>query len=167
MNLHAAENLLAERVSAAIEGVTPGLRLRAFRHGERICDLDVGATHEFYDLASLTKIIFTQQALMQALDRGLWQVQDMIADHLPLFGAHPTKVVDLLSHTSGMVWWKPLFEQIALETTRQEKRAGLLDQNWLRSAISRPVDGIQVALVKHPAAAIGQAFEHHHIDPVA
>jgi CubicO group peptidase (beta-lactamase class C family) len=39
----------------------------------------------YYDFASLTKIVFTQQALMQAFDRGAWTLQSTVGDFLPDF----------------------------------------------------------------------------------
>ena len=123
-----AERLLSERVAAAIPGVTPGVRLRAWRQGDVLCAVDVGATHDFYDLASLTKVVFTQQAMMQAFDQGLWNAGTRVGDWLPGFAHGSTRLVDLLTHTSGITWWKPFFESMPLDASMAQKRQWLLHE---------------------------------------
>ena len=85
MNLSTTENQLTQRVAAAVDGVTPGVVLRAYRRGELLCDCRSGDTSDFYDLASLTKLVFTQQALMQAFDQGRWTMDSRVADFLDGF----------------------------------------------------------------------------------
>ena len=131
MNLSTSENLLAQRLAAAIEGVTPGVVLRAFRRGELMCDCRAGTTHDFYDLASLTKVVFAQQALMQAFDHGLWTVDSRVADFLPDFPHGQIRLVNLMTHTSGMTWWKPFYESLARGGSREQKR------RWLYDALAR------------------------------
>ena len=131
MNLSTSENLLADRVVAAMEGVTPGVVLRAYRRGELLCDCRAGATYDFYDLASLTKVVFAQQALMRAFDQGRWTADSRVADYLPDFAHGQIRLVDLMTHTSGMTWWKPLYESLALDRSREQKR------RWLYDALAR------------------------------
>jgi len=128
MSPSATQLPLTERIAQAIDGVTPGVRLCAFRHGQSICEVDVGATADFYDLASLTKVVFTQQALMRAFDKGLWTAQSRVGDWMPDFPHGALRLVDLLTHTSGMVWWKPLFESMPLSASIAEKRHWLLHE---------------------------------------
>ena len=101
------EKLLLPRIKAAIIDVTPGLLLRAYSGGTLACDLQVGDTRRYYDLASLTKIVFTQQALMQAYDQGRWSLTTTVGDFLPDFKQPQTLITELLSHTSGIEWWTP------------------------------------------------------------
>ncbi|MEO6625159.1 MAG: serine hydrolase [Burkholderiaceae bacterium] len=131
MNLSTSENLLAQRVDAAIEGVTPGVVLQAYRRGDLLCECRAGSTHDYYDLASLTKVVFTQQVLMQAFDQGRWAVDSRVANFLPDFPHGQIRLVDLMTHTSGMTWWKPLYECIALDGPREQKR------RWLYDALAR------------------------------
>lgn len=128
MNLSTSENLLKVRLAAAIDGVTPGVVLRAYRRGALLCDCRAGATHEFYDLASLTKIVFTQQALMQAFDQGLWTADSRVADFLPDFPHGEIRLINLMTHTSGMTWWKPFYESVPLQWPREQKWGWLLDE---------------------------------------
>lgn len=126
MSPPAAELPLTERIAQAIDGVTPGVRLCAFRNGQSICEVNVGATADFYDLASLTKVVFTQQALMRTFDTGLWSTESRVGDWLPDFPHGALRLVDLMTHTSGMFWWKPFFESIRLQASIAEKRVWLL-----------------------------------------
>ena len=43
----------------------PGLKIAALLGGRKIVDMSYGKTWDFYDLASLTKILFTTSAFMK------------------------------------------------------------------------------------------------------
>ena len=68
MRYNSLERALIEKLNPAIVDVTPGVCVRAYHIGRLVCDVQVGQTYPMYDLASLTKIIFTQQAMMKAYD---------------------------------------------------------------------------------------------------
>ena len=136
MKLSTSEYLLQQRVAAAIDGATPGVLLRAYRHGAMLCECRAGTTYDYYDLASLTKLVFAQQALMRAFDQGLWTADSRVADYLPDFLHGQIRLVDLMTHTSGMTWWKPFYESIALDWPREQKRRWLLDELG-RDAVTR------------------------------
>ncbi len=116
---------LAARIQAALPSVTPGVILRAYSGGQLVHDVDVGATSRYYDMASLTKIIFTQQAMMQAYDRGLWHLQTRVVEVLADFPNKDVEIRQLLTHSSGIEWWKPFYEAVDLALPWQAKRAWL------------------------------------------
>lgn len=122
------ENALAPRMERAIENVTPGVVLRAWLGGEMVCDLRTGDTRGYYDLASLTKIVFTQQAMMQAFDRGLWQPESTVGDTLPDFTHPEIRLTELMTHTSGMEWWRPFYESVDLQADWHDRRRWLYGQ---------------------------------------
>ena len=65
-----------------------------------------------FDLASLTKIIFTTNMLMLSVDRGLMSVDDQVQKYLPswnLGDKEKITVRDLLEHQSGLQPWLPLY----------------------------------------------------------
>ena len=128
MNLSTTENQLTQRVAAAVDGVTPGVVLRAYRRGELLCDCRAGDTSDFYDLASLTKLVFTQQALMQAFNQGLWTADSRVGDFIDAFPNGQLRLVDLLTHTSGLTWWKPFYESVPLHWPREQKWRWLLGE---------------------------------------
>lgn len=128
MSLLQQEKRLALRLQGAITDVTPGVVLRAYARGALVCDLQVGDTRRFYDLASLTKIVFTQQALMQAFDRGLWTLDTVVGDRLPDFVRPGIRVTELLTHTSGIAWWMPFYESVDMRLPWRERRRWLYAQ---------------------------------------
>ncbi len=56
-----------------------------------------------FDLASLTKAVFTTTAALQCMDRGLFALKTPVADLLPGFRFPSVRIVHLLTHTSGLV----------------------------------------------------------------
>ena len=125
MKYSSQENKLVENLKAAIPDVTPGVSIRAYHVGRLVCDINVGQTYPYYDLASLTKVIFTQQAMMESFDRGDWNLQTKVSDILTDFPHQEILIQQLLSHTSGLEWWKPFYLTMPLEKTWQEKRVWL------------------------------------------
>lgn len=100
------------KIAQAIPDVTPGVVVRAYHAGRLICDIAVGNTYPYYDLASLTKIIFTQQAMMEAFDKGLWSFESKVIDFIPQFFDSKMTVKSLLTHTSQFDWWKSFFKSL-------------------------------------------------------
>jgi CubicO group peptidase (beta-lactamase class C family) len=127
MKYSGQENKLIDKIKQAIPDVTPGVSARAYHMGRMVCDINVGNTYPYYDLASLTKVIFTQQAIMEAFDRGLWSLETKVKDILPDFN-HDILIKELLTHTSGLEWWLALYEQIQLDLSWQEKRSWIYKQ---------------------------------------
>ncbi len=127
MKYTSQENKLVEKIKHAIIDVTPGVTARAYHVGRLVCDISVGHTYPYYDLASITKVIFTQQAVMEAFDLGMWNLETKVSEILPDF-KHDVLVKELLTHTSGLEWWKPFYETIQLELPWQEKRAWIYKQ---------------------------------------
>lgn len=122
------EQVLAARIGAALPGVTPGLCLRAYRDGQLVFDIQAGETWRYYDLASLTKVIFTQQAMMRAFDQGHWNLGTTVAEVLPDF-PHPRVLLrELLTHSSGIEWWKPFYLSVPAQLSWQDKRAWLYEE---------------------------------------
>lgn len=127
MKYSSQETKLIEKISQAIPDVTPGVSVRAYHLGRLVCDIHVGNTYPYYDLSSLTKVIFTQQAIMEAFDSGLWNLETKVKDILPDF-QHDILIKELLTHTSGLEWWLPLYKEIQLDLTWQEKRSWIYKQ---------------------------------------
>jgi len=128
MRLNSLERALTEKLQKAILDVTPGVVVRAYHQGRMICDVQVGHTFPLYDLASLTKVIFTQQAMMKAFDQGLWNLDSKVIHFLPDFKFADMKISSLLTHTSGLDWWMPFYKTINLNSGWLEKRKWLYNQ---------------------------------------
>jgi CubicO group peptidase (beta-lactamase class C family) len=75
-----------------------------------------------FDLASLTKVVAALPAVLLLLDRGLLALDDTVAHFIPEFAAQGKEGVTihhLLTHTSGLAAWYPLY-------TRAHSRADAL-----------------------------------------
>jgi beta-N-acetylhexosaminidase len=68
-----------------------------------------------YDLASLTKVVATTTMAMILVDEGRLDLDAKVQDFLPLFkgpGKDEVTVRHLLTHSSGIDWWAPLYEEL-------------------------------------------------------
>ena len=68
-----------------------------------------------YDLASLTKVIVTTTMAMMLVDEGLLDLDKPVRAFLPRFrgGAKDSVTVrQLLTHSSGIDWWAPLYQEL-------------------------------------------------------
>jgi CubicO group peptidase (beta-lactamase class C family) len=127
MKYTSKENQLIEKIKQAIPDVTPGVTARAYHIGRLVCDISVGQTYPYYDLASMTKVIFTQQAMMEAFDQGKWNFSTKVNEILPDY-KHDTLITELLTHTSGLEWWVPFYKEINLDLSWTEKRPWIFNQ---------------------------------------
>jgi CubicO group peptidase (beta-lactamase class C family) len=88
-----------------------------------------GQHYPYYDLASLTKVLFTVPAMMLAFERKLWNLEASVQHYLSWWPHSQTKIVDLLTHSSGLVWWKPFYQELAALPSLEER------WEWLRRDI--------------------------------
>ncbi len=73
------------------------------------------AADTIYDLASLTKVVATTAMAMILVDEERLDLDSPVRDFLPRFeGAGKEKVTvrHLLTHSSGVDWWAPLYQEI-------------------------------------------------------
>lgn len=67
-----------------------------------------------WDLASLTKVVALTTAVMQLTERGVIDLDAPVARYLPQFvgpGKHRVTVRHLLTHSSGLPGWRPLYQE--------------------------------------------------------
>lgn len=102
-----AQFALEHRVGEA----TPSLRIQAHLNGRKKIDFQFGDEWAFYDWASLTKIVFSVSSLMVAVDDGDLSLGDRVVEWMPELDDFPFRVRDLLTHSAGLEWWKPFYEQ--------------------------------------------------------
>lgn len=82
MKYSVLEKTLLKNIEDNIKDVTPGVLVRAYQNGRLICDVGYGSTYAYYDLASLTKIIFTVQAMMHSFEEGKWSIDTKVSQFL-------------------------------------------------------------------------------------
>jgi len=111
------DRLLLKKMGDSWRAAAPGVRVQAYASGRKIVDVAVGRTYDYYDWASVTKIVFTTTALMFKHDQGVLKVNDPIARWVPWFPEEsPWRVRDLLCHSAGMTWWHPFYKQVIKKT---------------------------------------------------
>jgi beta-glucosidase-like glycosyl hydrolase/CubicO group peptidase (beta-lactamase class C family) len=69
-----------------------------------------------YDLASLTKVVATTTMAMMLVDDGRLNLDKPVQDFLPRFqgpGKEKVTVRQLLTHSSGIDWWAPLYKDLS------------------------------------------------------
>lgn len=72
-------------------------------------------TDTIYDLASLTKVVATTTATMMMVDEGRLDLDAPVQSFLPRFvgpGKEGVTVRHLLTHSSGIDWWAPLYQEL-------------------------------------------------------
>lgn len=109
------ERKLAEKIEPELLHASPGVQIQAFQAGRKWVDISLGRHYPYYDLASLTKIIFTTQAALWAFQNGAWSLESRISDFLTWFPDPNTRVLQLLNHSSGLPWWLPAHESMGPE----------------------------------------------------
>lgn len=125
MKFSVLEKNLIKQLEERIRDTTPGVMVRAYQGGKMICDISVGNTFAYYDLASVTKVIFTAQAMMYAFELGKWTFETKVSDILAWYPDKETKLTELLTHTSGLPWWLPLYKELNTELPMEGRREQL------------------------------------------
>lgn len=115
------ENRLEKQILEVIPGVTPGLVIQVYKMGRKVADLSVGETATYYDFASVTKVVFTTQALMKAFEEGKWTLSSKISDYLKDFPYQEMTILECLNHSSGLKWWEPFYQILDLDSSLQER----------------------------------------------
>ncbi|PIS11824.1 MAG: D-alanyl-D-alanine carboxypeptidase [Bdellovibrio sp. CG10_big_fil_rev_8_21_14_0_10_47_8] len=111
------EKKLKQQIQERLSPATPGVQVQVFQMGKKVCDIELGETFPYYDLASLTKIIFTVQAFMKAFEEKRWDLNSRVQDFCPWFPYENVLIKDCLTHSSGLPWWAPLYQKLDLTTS--------------------------------------------------
>ncbi|MBL7669252.1 MAG: serine hydrolase [Bdellovibrionaceae bacterium] len=119
------EKTLTAQIEARLRDVTPGVLVRAYQAGRLVCNISVGETYAYYDLSSLTKIIFSAQAMMLSFDEKKWTLDTRVQEILPWFKHKQVLIQDLLTHSSGLPWWMPFYKELDLTQGWQSRREAL------------------------------------------
>ena len=118
---------------AVADGVFPGAVLLVRLRGELAYRKAVGrrslvppgdpvTLETVYDLASLTKPLATTSAVLLLVQQGRLDIKSALRDLLPELANAPVgeaTVFHLLTHSAGLPGWRPFYERIAEENTRQ------------------------------------------------
>jgi CubicO group peptidase (beta-lactamase class C family) len=102
--------------------------LRAFGRFSYGPDAPAVATDTIYDLASLTKVVATTTVAMILVDQGRLDLDAHVRDFFPAFrGPRKDRVTlrQLLTHSGGVLWWAPLYEDTKGKAAFLERIVGL------------------------------------------
>lgn len=110
-----SDKKIANFIKNEIEGVTPGVCVSAYVNGKKKLDVEVGRVYKYYDIASLTKVVFSMTELMRLFDAKKFNEHDMLKKYLSWYSFEQVKIKNLLCHNAGLTWWKPYFKTLAGE----------------------------------------------------
>ncbi len=65
-----------------------------------------------FDLASLTKVVATATSVMILKERGIINLDSDISNYVPEFKREGISVFHLLTHTSGLPAWRPIYVEV-------------------------------------------------------
>jgi CubicO group peptidase (beta-lactamase class C family) len=109
------------------ENVATGLAFAVLRKDKVIFEYTAGKTGEegepinentLFDLASLTKVVFTTPVILRLVEDGLISLKDPISYYLKDFPTNVT-LLNLITHTAGLKAWIPLFSDDLSLTTEE------------------------------------------------
>jgi hypothetical protein len=111
--------------TGGLESYTQGLKIQSFHKGKKKLDLEIGEVYPYYDLASLTKVIFTVSSLVNLTDLKRAQVNNFVSDNLNWWRDKKTKNKDFLTHSAGLPAWAPIYEKIKMISNPVDRREKL------------------------------------------
>jgi serine-type D-Ala-D-Ala carboxypeptidase len=116
---------ITRKLQQAFEnGSTPGVALLVDHAGEVIYRHAVGYAQQYpehrdmradtiFDIASLTKVVATTTAVMCLLrDNVFPPLDEPVRTYIPEFPHDSVTFLHLLTHSAGLAWWWPLYEDV-------------------------------------------------------
>jgi CubicO group peptidase (beta-lactamase class C family) len=103
-----------------LKSFTEGLQILALHKGRSVYRQDFGKTYLYYDLASLTKILFTTSIIMKLVEQKRFSLRAPITRLWPEFQGK-AQVFHLLTHQAGLDWWRPFYKQLDPTTSVPER----------------------------------------------
>ena len=64
--------------------------------------IEVNSINTLYDMASLTKVVVTNTIISRMLDKKIISLNDLVCSYLPRFKHKNIKIIDFLTHSSGL-----------------------------------------------------------------
>lgn len=106
------------------QDAAPGFCLQVAFKGKKIIDMEWGKTWKIYDLASLTKIIFTTVQWMRGVSDQTLDLDQSVSKYLPWY-LYSSTGRKLLSHSAGNDWWRPFYKDLYRHKNIYEKKQAL------------------------------------------
>ncbi len=112
------EKKIINQLPKNMKPYAPSVKVVAYHEGKKILDHGWGRDYKYYDIASLTKIVFTNSIYMDLVHQKSISLKDPLNKYLPWFSAGRVKIENLLNHTSGLQWWKPYYKKLLLNQSK-------------------------------------------------
>jgi CubicO group peptidase (beta-lactamase class C family) len=139
----------AELQAAVNDGVFPGAVLAVRLRGQAPCIAAAGRlsldstsppaeVSTLYDLASLTKPLVTVSSILLLVQQAKLQLDDPIEGPLPELSGSvvgQSSIKDLLTHSSGLPGWRPLYERLYEKTEAKGRSPDCIEPAAARSAV--------------------------------
>lgn len=119
--MNSKEKYFLEQLQTLPKKVAPGFVMQAYHHGKLFLDVEWGEIYKYYDLASLTKILFTVPWVMKAVEDKKIKLSDPVDKYIPWY-PHATPIQKLLTHTAGNDWWQPFYKSLDLQAGREAQK---------------------------------------------
>jgi len=84
-------------------------------------------TDTIFDLASLTKVVATTTLAIKLVEDGIWKLRDPLSRYVAEFDHSEVTLLNLLTHTSGLVPWVDLFSG---KRDREDSLNKLFTDKW-------------------------------------
>jgi CubicO group peptidase (beta-lactamase class C family) len=84
----------------------------AYHRGQKCLDIGWGKTYKLYDIASLTKIVFTTLWFMKQYEQDSKILNRKVVSILPWYKNPSVTVGSLLNHSAGNTWWQAFYKEI-------------------------------------------------------
>jgi serine-type D-Ala-D-Ala carboxypeptidase len=113
--MRALEKALTKKIKTEIpelDAITPGMMIEVFKKGEIQAHLHVGETSSYYDLASLTKLLFSATAWMRWVGKADFDLNLPVRYFLPWWKSKDTLITELMTHSAGLNWWQPYYKSL-------------------------------------------------------
>lgn len=149
------KNVTSFLLEGVEDGVAPGMVLLAGRAGQVVYSNAVGKRYvkqrgsdasddasnimsqdTVFDVASLTSLVVTTTLVMRLVENGKLKLDDKVSRYIQGFsvlGKSQITIANLLSHTSGIASWAPLFEELV--KANSGSRLGILTSKGAKDYI--------------------------------
>lgn len=118
--MNSVEKYIDEKVKASQDFDFQSLKMVAYHKGQVLVRRQWGKPYDFYDLASLTKIIFTTVWFMEAYHYDHKILLTKVKDILPWYQHDQVRIGQLLNHSAGNQWWQPFYKDINLSLAPEQ-----------------------------------------------
>lgn len=128
------EDLFGEKLLSqspwSISEVTPALAVQVYSQGEKILNFYTGSEYKCFDLASLTKTLFTVTCWMHIYEEDKDVLKMDVGEILGWDRYLGISTQDLLTHRSGLPAWKPYYkESFSGDYCKRRQKLALLLQS--------------------------------------